>query len=178
MVNTTNEMNDDVFYLKPSKNVQRDQNDDRNLDVNTSTDDIQDEQNFQTKLELDSDDSDEMPDIGPKHMRTFSSQQDIIEKPKLTILMNDRRGNRQIRKPISNYIRTTKYTLLTFIPINLFEQFMRVSNIYFLLIVVISLIPGISPWQPETTWVPLLVILGISSLKDAIEDFVWFYLFY
>ena len=38
-------------------------------------------------------------------------------------------------------IRTTKYTLLTFLPRNLFEQFHRVANIYFLFIVILNWIP-------------------------------------
>jgi hypothetical protein len=33
----------------------------------------------------------------------------------------------------TNEISTSKYTVLTFIPINLFEQFSRVANLYFLL---------------------------------------------
>lgn len=38
---------------------------------------------------------------------------------------------------VNNYIRTSKYTLLTFLPLNLFEQFERVANIYFLMQIII-----------------------------------------
>lgn len=33
----------------------------------------------------------------------------------------------------NNSVRTTKYTLLTFLPKNLFEQFRRIANFYFLI---------------------------------------------
>lgn len=39
---------------------------------------------------------------------------------------------------ILHRIRTTKYTLLTFIPKNLFEQFRRAANFFFLVLVVIQ----------------------------------------
>lgn len=37
----------------------------------------------------------------------------------------------------NNAIRTTKYTLLTFLPKNLFEQFSKMANVYFLFIMVL-----------------------------------------
>lgn len=43
---------------------------------------------------------------------------------------------------ITNEISTAKYTLLTFLPVNLFEQFTRVANLYFLLTAILQLIPG------------------------------------
>jgi phospholipid-transporting ATPase len=32
----------------------------------------------------------------------------------------------------ANYIITSKYTIITFIPLNLYEQFSKMANIYFL----------------------------------------------
>lgn len=45
----------------------------------------------------------------------------------------------------TNEISTAKYTIVTFLPVNLFEQFMRVANLYFLLCAILQLIPGLSP---------------------------------
>lgn len=45
----------------------------------------------------------------------------------------------------TNEISTAKYTILTFLPVNLFEQFTRVANLYFLLCAILQLIPGLSP---------------------------------
>jgi hypothetical protein len=38
----------------------------------------------------------------------------------------------------TNEVTTGKYTLLTFLPVNLFEQFMRVANAYFLLMAILQ----------------------------------------
>lgn len=38
----------------------------------------------------------------------------------------------------NNAIRTSKYNLLTFLPLNLFEQFRRLANAYFLFLLVLQ----------------------------------------
>jgi len=38
----------------------------------------------------------------------------------------------------NNYITTAKYNVFTFIPKNLFEQFQRVANMYFLLLLILQ----------------------------------------
>lgn len=69
-----------------------------------------------------------------------------------------------------NYIKTSKYTLLTFLPLNLFEQFRRLANTYFLCLLILQLIPQISSLTPITTAVPLIVVLAITGIKDAHDD--------
>lgn len=49
----------------------------------------------------------------------------------------------------NNEIRTTKYTWLTFLPKNLFEQFHRFANLYFLFIVILNWVPSISAFGRE-----------------------------
>ena len=72
----------------------------------------------------------------------------------------------------SNAIRTSKYNVLTFLPLNLFEQFRRLANQYFLVIVVLQLIPGVSPFPLYTSITPLVFILAVSALSEAREDWV------
>jgi len=70
----------------------------------------------------------------------------------------------------TNYITTSKYNLLTFLPKNLFEQFRRLANFYFLLISALQLIPGLSPTGKYTTLLPLCIVLAVTAIKEAYED--------
>uniref|UniRef100_A0A3Q3VSE1 Phospholipid-transporting ATPase n=1 Tax=Mola mola TaxID=94237 RepID=A0A3Q3VSE1_MOLML len=70
-----------------------------------------------------------------------------------------------------NAVKTTKYTLLLFIPMNLFEQFHRLANIYFLGLAILNFVPVVNAFQPEVALIPICVILSLTALKDAWEDF-------
>ena len=70
----------------------------------------------------------------------------------------------------SNTIRTTKYTLLTFLPKNLFEQFHRFANWYFLFIIILNFVPQIQAFGREVSMIPLLFVLSVTAIKDAFED--------
>ncbi|KAL6011004.1 putative phospholipid-transporting ATPase 9 [Asimina triloba] len=74
-----------------------------------------------------------------------------------------------IQKYASNYVSTTKYNLATFLPKSLFEQFRRVANIYFLIAGCLALTP-LGPYSAISALLPLIVVIGISMLKEAIED--------
>ncbi|XP_066939381.1 phospholipid-transporting ATPase VD [Macrobrachium rosenbergii] len=69
-----------------------------------------------------------------------------------------------------NRICTTKYTLLSFIPKNLFEQFHRFANLYFLFIVLLNFVPAVNAFGKEVAMLPLIFVLGITAIKDAFED--------
>ncbi|GCB66261.1 hypothetical protein scyTo_0013556 [Scyliorhinus torazame] len=71
-----------------------------------------------------------------------------------------------------NAIRTYKYNLLTFLPRNLMEQFKRAANAYFLILLILQAIPQISTLAWYTTFVPLVVVLGITAIKDLVDDIV------
>ncbi|XP_017660117.1 PREDICTED: probable phospholipid-transporting ATPase VD isoform X1 [Lepidothrix coronata] len=72
---------------------------------------------------------------------------------------------------MNNKIRTTKYTLLNFLPRNLFEQFHRVANLYFLFLVVLNWVPLVEAFQKEITMLPLVGVLTIIAVKDGLEDY-------
>ncbi|RKP34901.1 hypothetical protein BJ085DRAFT_14693 [Dimargaris cristalligena] len=69
----------------------------------------------------------------------------------------------------TNYQRTTKYTLLTFLPLNLFAQFRRFYNIYFLLAAIFVLI--VPSLDPVSEVLPLCIVLTITAVKDGTEDY-------
>ncbi|XP_061364653.1 putative phospholipid-transporting ATPase 9 [Gastrolobium bilobum] len=68
-----------------------------------------------------------------------------------------------------NYVRTTKYTLATFLPKSLFEQFRRVANFYFLVCGILSFFP-VSPYSAISNVVPLVVVVAATMGKEAVED--------
>uniref|UniRef100_A0A3Q3IRB2 Phospholipid-transporting ATPase n=1 Tax=Monopterus albus TaxID=43700 RepID=A0A3Q3IRB2_MONAL len=70
-----------------------------------------------------------------------------------------------------NAIKTTKYTFLLFIPMNLYEQFHRWANIYFVGLAILNFVPVVNAFQPEVALIPILVILSLTALKDGWEDF-------
>lgn len=71
----------------------------------------------------------------------------------------------------SNKISNTKYTILTFLPLNLYEQFSRFMNLYFLLIACLQLWNAITPVNPLTTWLPLILIFLVSAIKEGLDDY-------
>ncbi|CAF2152631.1 BnaA01g21980D [Brassica napus] len=85
-----------------------------------------------------------------------------------TVYCNDRDSNMPVRFK-GNSISTTKYNVFTFLPKGLFEQFRRIANIYFLGISCLSMTP-ISPVSPITNVAPLSMVLLVSLIKEAFED--------
>jgi hypothetical protein len=52
--------------------------------------------------------------------------------------------NRRKNAAETNRIRTTRYNIFTFLPKNLFEQFHRIANIYFAILIGLNWIPVIN----------------------------------
>ena len=111
----------------------------------------------------------------------------------------------------SNYVSTTKYNVLTFLPLvglsstlimlihylqNLIEQFRKKANFYFLIVAILSctklsvfiishpdtqtdihrhartVFPTLSPKTPIVSVSPLVFVLLVSAIKEAVEDYV------
>ncbi|XP_072272623.1 phospholipid-transporting ATPase IC-like [Pyxicephalus adspersus] len=73
-------------------------------------------------------------------------------------------------KYANNEIKTSKYNVITFLPLNLLEQFRRIANVYFLFLLILQFIPQIGTVSWYTTFVPLVIVLGITAIKDLADD--------
>ncbi|CAI5758671.1 unnamed protein product [Candida verbasci] len=104
--------------------------------------------------------------------------QDIYDNIPRTIYFNydlpsylkDSKGYPIIEYP-RNKIRTTKYTPISFLPKNILFQFTNVANSYFLLLVILGAFQIFGVPSPGLAAVPLIVIVCITAIKDAFEDY-------
>ncbi|KAL3824467.1 hypothetical protein ACJIZ3_020496 [Penstemon smallii] len=95
-----------------------------------------------------------------------------IQGPGYSRIVHCNKPKMHEQKPLkycSNYISTTKYNVLTFLPKAIFEQFRRVANLYFLLAAGLSLTP-VTPFEPLSMIAPLIFVVGLSMAKEALED--------
>ncbi|ELK19323.1 Putative phospholipid-transporting ATPase IK [Pteropus alecto] len=106
---------------------------------------------------------------------------------------NDRAYNNQFKEKIflclwrnkykDNIIHTAKYNFFSFLPLNLYEQFHCMSNLYFLLIIIlqayitanapkfadqITASYQLLPWF--TLFIPLVSLLVIRATRDLVDD--------
>ncbi|KAK5114682.1 hypothetical protein LTR62_002255 [Meristemomyces frigidus] len=77
---------------------------------------------------------------------------------------------RPLQQYKGNKIRTAKYTPLSFIPKNLWFQFHNIANVFFLAIIILNFFSIFGATNPGLSAVPLIVIVVITAVKDAIED--------
>ena len=92
------------------------------------------------------------------------------ERETYEFYINDTLRNREKYKFHSNKINTKKYNWATFVPHALLIQFARPANIYFLISAILNCIPAISPISPVTAIIPLVFVLAVSLIREAIED--------
>ncbi|XP_025027752.1 phospholipid-transporting ATPase IK, partial [Python bivittatus] len=74
------------------------------------------------------------------------------------------------KKYADNAIKTAKYNVFTFLPLNLYEQFHRLANVYFLFIILLQTIPQISTLPWFSLLFPLAILLSIRGIRDLIDD--------
>ncbi|KAL1841892.1 hypothetical protein VTJ49DRAFT_6414 [Mycothermus thermophilus] len=72
---------------------------------------------------------------------------------------------------VSNFIRSSRYTVWDFLPKQLFFQFSKLANFYFLVIGILQMIPGLSTTGTYTTIGPLIFFVALSMAKEGYDDY-------
>ncbi|KAJ7667947.1 phospholipid-translocating ATPase [Mycena polygramma] len=72
----------------------------------------------------------------------------------------------------SNQVITSKYTIITFLPRNLLEQFRRVANIFFLALAILQFFPKFATVSVGVVILPLIIVIAFSAIKDGWEDII------
>ncbi|XP_041929977.1 phospholipid-transporting ATPase VB isoform X1 [Alosa sapidissima] len=105
---------------------------------------------------------------GRRRQEQDSTVRTLVSNLPYEDLKKKEQPNRQYK---GNAVKTTKYTLWSFVPKNLYEQFHRVANIYFVGLAVLNFVPVVNAFQPEVALIPICVILALTAIKDGWEDF-------
>ncbi|XP_051123436.1 phospholipid-transporting ATPase 1 [Andrographis paniculata] len=100
-----------------------------------------------------------------------TSYKEISDDDARLVYVNDPARTNETFAFTGNSIRTAKYSVLTFLPRNLFEQFHRVAYIYFLVIAILNQIPQLAVFGREASILPLAFVLLVTAVKDAYEDY-------
>ncbi|KAJ3214767.1 hypothetical protein HDU67_001212 [Dinochytrium kinnereticum] len=80
------------------------------------------------------------------------------------------KGGKPVQSFPPNSIRTTKYTVFTFIFKNLYEQFRRIANMFFLCLVILQFFPEYQTINPFVAAIPLTAVILMTAAKDGMED--------
>ncbi|XP_039128740.1 phospholipid-transporting ATPase 1 [Dioscorea cayenensis subsp. rotundata] len=103
--------------------------------------------------------------------RSGASQKEISDDDARLVFINDPEKTNERLDFAGNAIRTGKYSVLTFLPRNLFEQFHRVAYLYFLAIAILNQLPQLAVFGRGASILPLAFVLLVTAVKDAYEDF-------
>ncbi|KAF9971650.1 hypothetical protein BGZ73_005391 [Actinomortierella ambigua] len=103
--------------------------------------------------------------------RTVSSKKNArvipINPTRTTPLIQPETG-----KPfISNSVTTARYSFWDFLPKQLYAQFSKIANVYFLFVASLQMVPSWSPTGQYTTLVPLLTFLSIAIAHEGYDDY-------
>lgn len=80
-------------------------------------------------------------------------------------------GKQSVERYPPNVIRNQKYSILTFLPLVLFEQFKFFLNLYFLIMALSQFVPDLRLGYLYTYWGPLIFVLTVTLFREAIDDF-------
>lgn len=138
-----------------------------NVDVRSSNEHVKDEEEDE---KLDNSDDSESTEEEITQVREASFVEDHSSWRKINI-NNPEPADTEQSRFVGNQIHTAKYTWWSFLPKNLFFQFTKMANVYFLIMMIFQMIPqiSISDGRP-TIGMPLGFVVLVCMVKDIIED--------
>ncbi|KAF0532010.1 phospholipid-translocating P-type ATPase [Gigaspora margarita] len=71
----------------------------------------------------------------------------------------------------SNSITSSRYTFYNFLPKQLYAQFSKGANLYFLFMALLQMIPDWSPTGQFTTITPLSIFVALSMAREGFDDY-------
>ncbi|KAK3707412.1 hypothetical protein RRG08_034469 [Elysia crispata] len=74
-------------------------------------------------------------------------------------------------KYAKNVVRNQKYSIITFIPMVLFEQFKIFLNLYFLVMALTQIFPDLRTGYLYTYWGPLGFVIFVTMCREAVDDY-------
>ncbi|KAK1144179.1 drs2 neo1 protein [Aspergillus melleus] len=89
-----------------------------------------------------------------------------LDPTRTETLVDERTG----KAYVGNWIRSSRYSFWSFFPRQLWAQFTKLANFYFLVVAILQMIPGLSTTGTFTTLIPLLIFVGISMSKEGFDD--------
>lgn len=96
---------------------------------------------------------------------------DTAEYKKYASLESDLLIDERVGAPYcDNQITSSRYSVISFFPKQLYAQFSKLANAYFFLVAILQMIPGWSVTGRYTTIIPLCVFMGISMAREAWDD--------
>lgn len=108
--------------------------------------------------------------LGSRGIDSSSSLREISDENARIVYVDEPERTNEKFEFAGNSIRTSKYSILTFLPRNLFEQFHRVAYIYFLIIAILNQLPQLAVFGRTASILPLAFVLLVTAVKDAYED--------
>ena len=73
-------------------------------------------------------------------------------------------------EPLANVVRNQKYSLLTFLPKVLYQQFQYFFNLFYLLTALSQFVPALKVGLIFSFVAPLVLVISLTMLKEAYED--------
>ncbi|KAK1439400.1 hypothetical protein QVD17_05218 [Tagetes erecta] len=109
-------------------------------------------------------------DVDSERFSISMSHREINDEDARLVYVNDPLKTNERFEFAGNSIRTAKYSVFSFLPRNLFEQFHRVAYIYFLIIAILNQLPQLAVFGRGASILPLSFVLLVTAVKDAYED--------